>query len=32
VPVGCLIETGRPELRFTSTETAERLRARLELE
>jgi 4-amino-4-deoxychorismate lyase len=32
VPVGCLIETGRRELRLTSTETAERLRARLELE
>jgi 4-amino-4-deoxychorismate lyase len=32
VPVGRLIEAGRPELRLVSTETAERLRARLELE
>jgi len=32
VPVGRLIETGRQALRLTSTETAERLRARLELE
>ena len=32
VPVGGLIEAGRPELRPVSTETAERLRARLELE
>jgi 4-amino-4-deoxychorismate lyase len=32
VPVGRLIETGRRELRLASMETAERLRARLELE
>jgi len=32
VPVGWLIETGRQELRLASMETAERLRARLELE
>ena len=32
VPVGGLIETGRRELRLASIETAERLRARLELE
>lgn len=32
VPVGRLIETGRRDLRLASIETAERLRARLELE
>ena len=32
VPVGRLIETGRQDLRLASIETAERLRARLELE